>query len=182
MRINDYKKVLRSYIMKFISKSFVFLMIFLFTTCESVKNQESVIMPKPQDPHSFATPLNARVTHLHWKAVVDFNTKTIHATASWTIDTSDDADIVIFDTKALSIKKVTLDDNSQTEFKLAEKDELLGQALAVMIKPQTKVVHIEYTTHPEAEALQWLSPQQTTGKEHPFLFTQSQAILARSWV
>jgi aminopeptidase N len=65
---------------------------------------------------------------------------------------------------------------------MAAPDSLLGQALAITITPATKNVAITYTTSPDAEALQWLTPSQTAGKKDPFLFTQSQAILARSWI
>lgn len=39
---------------------------------------------------------------------------------------------------------------------------------------------IEYCTMPQSSALQWLEPQMTADKRHPFLFTQCQAIHARS--
>jgi leukotriene-A4 hydrolase len=158
------------------------LLISALCGCESIKNQETVTMSKPKDPHSYAIPEDVRVTHLKWNAVIDFNTKTIHATASWTIESDGEADLVMFDTKDLSIEKITLDNNIATEFRVGGKDPILGQALAVTIKPETRIVNIEYTTTRGAEALQWLEPQQTLGKHQPFLFTQSQAILARSWV
>lgn len=42
-------------------------------------------------------------------------------------------------------------------------------------------MHSAYRTSPSVAALQWLAPAQTAG-EYPFLFTQSQAILARTWL
>ena len=39
-----------------------------------------------------------------------------------------------------------------------------------------------FKTSPEATALQWLDPSQTADKEQPYLFTQCQAIHARSLV
>lgn len=134
------------------------------------------------DPHSFAQPLEAKVTHLNWKAEISFETKKISAIASWEIEVQPDVDIITLDTKGLTIQKVTLDNDQPTEFKLAENDPILGKALAVLIKPGTKVINIQYETSPDAEALQWLEPQQTADKKFPFMFTQSQAILARSWV
>jgi aminopeptidase N len=135
-----------------------------------------------QDPHTFSAPATATVTHLKWKATVDFDTKTIKATAAWQIKTQPDADVIIFDTKDLTIESVTLDDGKPADFKPGNPDSLLGRPLAVLIPPGTKTVNITYQTAPGAEALQWLSPAQTAGKREPFLFTQSEAILARSWV
>jgi leukotriene-A4 hydrolase len=157
------------------------LIIFLiFTGCQPEKKQEQTSMKK--DQHSFSKPDQARVTHLNWKATVDFETKTIQAVAIWNIEAAEGAEEIIFDTKGLVIEKIVLDNDQTVEQKLAEADIILGQALTVPLKPDTKTVSIFYKTDPQAEALQWLSPQQTASKRDPFLFTQSQAILARSWV
>jgi leukotriene-A4 hydrolase len=162
-------------------KHLLLLTAMAFAACSTNKTMEKLTVTAP-DPHSFSLPDEAKSTHLSWKADVDFQGKTINGVATWTIDVKPDADVIIFDTKDLNISKVTLDNDQPAEFKLAEKDSLLGEALAVLIKPDTKKVSIHYQTSKGAEALQWLDAQQTAGKKFPFLFTQSQAILARSWV
>lgn len=153
----------------------------LVAGCESVKLKEST-SNMSMDPHSFASPADVRTTHLNWKAHIDFETKTISATATWDIENYSESEVALFDTKHLEIRSVTLNDGDVTEYRLAQNDSLLGQALSVMIKKNTKRINISYRTSPTAEALQWLEPSQTAGKTHPFMFTQSQAILARSWI
>lgn len=125
-------------------------------------------------------PAQAKVEHLRWSANVDFDSRTIDATASWTIE-NNHADTLHLDTKDLDIRNVTVD-GMKADFKLGEIDPIFGQQLAIPLQANTKTVTIEYSTSRGAEALQWLSPQQTAGKTSPFLFTQSQAILARSWI
>jgi leukotriene-A4 hydrolase len=164
--------------MKSLTSSFVIFLL-LFLGCRPGIKQEQISMK--EDQHSFSTPDHARVTHLNWKASVDFNTKTIQAVATWNVEIANDAQEIIFDTKSLTIEKILVDDQP-AEYKLAEADPIFGQALSVSLTPDTKTVSIFYKTNPEAEALQWLSPQQTADKTNPFLFTQSEAILARSWV
>jgi leukotriene-A4 hydrolase len=159
--------------------AFYFALLMVLTRCATNPQQDVIIME--QDPHSYAQPGKAAVTHLNWKANVDFDTKTITAVAKWDLDLNVEADIVFFDTKELNIQKVIVDDEA-IDFKLADKDDVMGQALAVPVNQNSKTITIHYTTSPAAEALQWLSPQQTAGKQNPFLFTQSQAILARSWI
>jgi aminopeptidase N len=113
---------------------------------------------------------------------VDFSRKVIEGTAVWDIISSPGADEIILDTKGLLVKAITSNTREQIKVSLDPADSLLGQALRIPIDKDTKSISITYETRPAGEALQWLDPQQTTGKEKPFLFTQSQAILARSWI
>src|SRR5688572_5720852 len=162
--------------MKYFTLSFITILI----SCQAPEDQRTEDMES--DPHSYSQPSKAKVTRLHWVAKVDFNRKIIEATAKWDIQFTPGAKEIVFDTKGLSIKNVSLDDGKHTEFSLEKVDSLLGQALVVPLDSKTKSVSIKYETPQTAEAVQWLEPQQTSGKENPFLFTQSQAILARSWI
>jgi leukotriene A-4 hydrolase/aminopeptidase len=142
------------------------------------KNQTMII----NDPHSYAKPNDVAVKHLHLDLEADFASKTLSGFAELTIDNKTNSKMLWLDTKDLTIDKVTLDDGSTTTFALGEDDEHLGSSLKIDIKPTTQKVKIFYKTSPKAKALQWLNPSQTSGKEHPFLFSQSQAILARTWI
>ncbi|HKD17158.1 MAG TPA: M1 family metallopeptidase, partial [Thermoanaerobaculia bacterium] len=71
---------------------------------------------------------------------------------------------------------------ARAAWELAPADPILGAALSIPLRPGDDRVRIEYATGPGASGLQWLEPAQTAGKRHPFLFSQSQAIHARSWV
>ena len=136
-----------------------------------------------KDPHSYANPQEARVKHLDWDATIDFDNKIINGVATLDLQLGASNRELILDTKHLEIEKVTVGSNElETDFLLADDDPLLGSALSIPLENNYQQVRIYYHTKPEAEALQWLDPEQTADKVHPFLFTQSQAILARSWV
>ena len=143
----------------------------------------SDLNPVKLDAHSFSEPQKAVVKHLDLEIKVDFTTQILTGKASWQIDNINKSDEIIFDTRQLQIQKITLgDDEKETTFSLAENVAIFGQALKVKITDSTTRVNIYYTTSKDAGAVQWLNPQQTAGKKHPFLFTQSQAILARTWI
>lgn len=136
-----------------------------------------------EDVHSFADPSKAVVKHLDLDIKVDFDTRLISGKASWTIDNSSKGNEIIFDSRNLKISKITLgDEEKETTFSLGDDTKFLGQALKVKIEDTTSKVNIYYTNSADAAAVQWLNPQQTAGKKYPFMFTQSQAILARTWI
>lgn len=134
-----------------------------------------------QDKHTFAKPEEVRVTHLFWDAKVLFEEKVIKAVATYTLQNSGTATRILLDTKDLIIEDVYAD-GVPTAFALGTAVEHLGQALDIQITPSTQKISIRYRTQPQAEAVQWLTKEQTHDKKHPFLFTQSQAILARTWL
>ena len=131
-----------------------------------------------EDPHSYSRE-ESKVTHLNWEAAVDFEKEIITANAVWTLEQGH-GDTVIFDIKDLEVNEVLVD-GSRALFIIEGDDPLLGSALVVPA-PGAQTISILYKTSPEAEALQWYPAELTQGKRQPFLFTQSQAILARTWV
>ncbi len=132
------------------------------------------------DIHSFSNPAEVYIKHLKWRAEIDFSNKLIRAEAQWEI-VNHSATTLTLDIKGLRIEGVMVDNHIST-FNLGPYDPLLGQALDIPIQSTTKYVSISYCTTEGAEALQWLEAQQTADKKHPFLFSQSQAILARTWL
>ncbi len=145
------------------------------------REQKQEVTKMVNDPHSYSHPGAARVTHLSWKATVDFDRKAISAVATWKFESAPGAQEIDFDTKGLTIKSVSTN-AGQVAWRTGDSDPILGERLSIPIDTGMNTVAITYETSPDAEALQWLGPEQTGGKKHPFLFTQSQAILARSWI
>ncbi len=151
------------------------------STRAGVATAPPVTAAPARDPHSFSHPDEVAVDHLKLDLTVDFEKRQLTGRASLRLDNRTGADRVILDARDLTIRRVTLDDGAEARFTLGEEVGTLGQPLEIRIQPTTKWVHVDYSTSPTAGALQWLDPAQTSAGRRPFLLTQSQAILARTW-
>lgn len=166
-----------------ISKNAIFLklsLLLLVFSCQTETKEDKQIMNYAEELHSFAKPNTAVIKHLSLDIDVNFDTEVISGKATYTIE-NHNANEIILDTKFLEINKVEAD-GKETTFKLGEFNEQLGQALTINIENTTKTITVSYNTTDKTEALQWLKPQQTADKNYPFLFTQGQAILTRTWI
>jgi leukotriene-A4 hydrolase len=137
------------------------------------------------DNHSYSNINEVRSKHLDLELDVNFKNQTIYGVARHTLENLG-SDTVVFDIKHLEIQKITLGKGKEieTNFLIGEwdKDSLLGQPLLVKIEPNTKYVNIYYETTQKTEAIDWLPAELTDGKSHPYMYTQGQAILTRSWI
>ncbi len=170
----------------YITLSYLFLATLLFN-CQPEESKKENLKENTNkmdilDKHSFSNSNEVTVKHIDLILDVDFNKKVLNGSATLSLNKkSKECKKVILDTKDLDIKTVTIGDRP-TKYQLHEEIPHMGSALEIQIDKYTDAITVIYQTSPSAEALQWLSPDQTGGKKHPFLFTQSQAILARSWV
>lgn len=160
--------------------------ILMLGSCADTKKEKKELkketsLPKyEEEPHSFAQPNKAAIKHLDLDIDVDFEKEIISGSATYQIENNNASEIIL-DVKFLEIENVQTD-GVDTKFVLGRFDEYLGQPLKIDIQNTTKTITIQYKTTNKTEALQWLSPQQTADKTHPFLFTQGQAILTRTWI
>ncbi|MFO0761609.1 MAG: M1 family metallopeptidase [Byssovorax sp.] len=135
-----------------------------------------------RDPHSYACPDEARVTHLDLDLAVDFDKKRIAGQVALDVTLAPGAHEVVLDTRDLELYAVTDAEGAPLPHRLGERDPLLGTSLTVDLSGGARRIVIRYTTGPDAPALDWLSPAQTAGGEHPFLFTQGHALQTRSYI
>ena len=145
------------------------------------------VPPGPGDPsvdlHSYANAADARVTHIDLNLEVDFDSRSLRGAC--TLDVEGAGDSLVLDTRDLAIERVEVSSNGESYreavFELGAADAILGAPLRILREGAAKV-RITYSTHERASGLQWLDPAQTAGGELPFLYSQSQAIHARSWI
>ena len=136
----------------------------------------------PDDAHSYARPDEAKVTHVSLDLVPDFDAKRIGGTARLAIQRGTNADSIVLDIRDLAIKRVLTPAGDTLGFAVGATQEFIGAPLAIALPPAGDTIIIEYETSPDAAAVQWLSAGQTAGRKLPFMFTQGEAILTRTWV
>ena len=146
-------------------------------------------MAHAQDTHSYARPDQVRVKRVALNLSVDFARKVLVGEAVLSVERRPgcppDAPLIL-DTRALEIQAVTtIDDHMvarDAKYALGDSDPIKGRALRIELPPGVATVAVRYETTAKSTALQWLEPTMTAGKTQPFLFTQSEAIHARTWI
>ncbi|KAF6146906.1 hypothetical protein GIB67_018559 [Kingdonia uniflora] len=134
----------------------------------------------PFDPHSFTDSTHPFTTHISLSLYFDFSSSTINGSSLLTLS-NPYSGFISLDTRSLSITNV-VDPQTLTPlpFSLSTTiDPIKGQNLTVSLSNQSSFL-VVFVTNPSSSALQWLSPPQTFNKNLPFVYTQCQAIHARS--
>jgi leukotriene-A4 hydrolase len=170
--------------------SAVFLLFVANTTFAASAPVKEPVIPG-RDYHSFSDPSSFRVRHLDLDLQVMFDEKILSGVAELdVVRLKPGAASLALDTRDLVIRQAWwirgANDVVQLRFTRGTTDAVLGTPLRLALPDELTQeefrVRISYQTRPEASGLQWVAPALTAGKTDPFLFTQSQAIHARSWI
>uniref|UniRef100_A0A336KHS5 Leukotriene A(4) hydrolase n=1 Tax=Culicoides sonorensis TaxID=179676 RepID=A0A336KHS5_CULSO len=139
------------------------------------------------DPNSYAEPEKVVIQHADLDWEIDFNRKIISGsvTLKFKILAEEGIEKILLDVSDLRIEsifaKVPAGEIPLT-FTVTDPVENIGSKLTISLPNVTKgeiAIVIDYDTV-SASALAWLDPEQTSGKKHPYVFSQCQAIHARS--
>lgn len=164
----------------------LFFILPIFFSCEqeATGKVKNTMVNRTELTHSYSNVNEIKTTHLHLDIEVDFESNLIYGVARHSM-LNKGADTAIFDIKNIEIQKITLGEignEQETNYLIGKRDDLLGQPLFVDVKKSTKKVNIYYKTTKESDALDWLPKELTAGKKHPFMYTQGEAILTRTWI
>jgi leukotriene-A4 hydrolase len=152
------------------------------TSEQASDKANTVMIDVGKDYHSFSNPEAIKVTHIDLDLTADFDQKQLKGSATLSFErVQSGATELVVDTRDLTITGVT-HQGAPIEYTLKPADQNLGAALHLKVGSGIEQVTVSYHTSPSASGVQWLTPQQTAGKKHPFLFTQAQAVHARSFI
>ena len=166
---------------KFILSCILFVFVLACETKPSTRKEQSIdndSLINHQQSHANSDEVS--LDSLSLKLRVNFDSQELSGSATWFVHAKEGVDELALDIRSIEVKEVLVD-GVKTSFKLGKEHPVYGQGLYIPITGDVEIVEVRYKTLPTAEALQWMSGEQTSGGK-PFLYTQSQAILARSWV
>ncbi|CAF2137034.1 unnamed protein product [Rotaria magnacalcarata] len=156
------------------------------------------------DPNSLSSFNGYRIVHTHFDLNVDFDSNILYGyvqldvkplsnelcDCSSTIKTENKeipnnyGNQVVLDSRHLNIKKVLLKSND-IEKSLSFQVDIERESLTIEMNDESKdstisiIIHYS-TSNTKCSALQWLTKEQTADRQYPYMFSQCQAIHARS--
>ena len=131
-----------------------------------------------KDPSSYTDLEQGKIKHILFRMAVDFPTRTLEIEATYQMQEPVQGSLFL-DTYKLDIRAAHAN-GRHLEWEFDEQDDVLGERLHLKGLDGNSTFTLMFRTSPEARALQWLDASQTAGGSQPFLFSQCQAIHARS--
>ncbi|XP_068145355.1 leukotriene A-4 hydrolase isoform X2 [Drosophila tropicalis] len=140
------------------------------------------------DPSSYSQPELITTEHSSFNWKVDFEGTKLQGSVQHRFNVlANNLEKILLDVRDINVKSATLlagGSEVPINYFISDAVEDMGQKLTLELPAGTAKgslnVRIDYETSSSASALQWLNPAQTLGKEHPYMFSQCQAIHARS--
>ncbi|KAK5953252.1 Leucyl aminopeptidase yscIV [Knufia fluminis] len=140
----------------------------------------------PRDPNTLSNYNNWKTTQTAVSLEILFDSQILRGTVSHTLKslTNSETKEILLDTSHVQIDHVSIN-NKPHKFELLSPLEPYGSPLKIHLdagipNEQQIDVEIAFATTSSCTALQWLTPTQTSNKKHPYMFSQCQAIHARS--
>ena len=177
--------------MRFYYLAFILLLFFSLTSCfqdhnksdnETINLNNSAKNSSATDSHTLSNYQDITITNSHLNLKVDFENKILEGFVTHDFIKKADTNVLVLDSKYLEIDSITDGKGNKLNYDFGEFDELLGTAVKIKLFEDAKKVTLFYKTTSKSEALDWLLPSQTAGKEFPFMYTQGQSIFTRSWI
>lgn len=133
-----------------------------------------------RDRYSYAQPQVARVTHVALDLTLDFAARSVAGTAALDVMAAPGAEEIILDSRGLIVSAVTDARGRAMPFTVGASDAEKGAPITVTMGDARRII-LHYSAA-NADALQWLTPEQTAGGQHPYLLSQGQPTLNRTWI
>lgn len=159
------------------SKRQIFFTLILFISLSNLSIEKDI--------NTFSNYEQIKQTKIEANFDIDFERSLLHGTVKTYFEALEDGEVIVLDTRALKIDSIIdSDTGSELEYVLDDQYELEANGLPLKIykdyiKGDLISIVIKYDTTSEGSAVQWLTPEQTTGKKYPFMFTQCESILCR---
>lgn len=140
----------------------------------------------PRDPNTLSNYHNFVTRHTSVDFDIDFSKKRLFGSVVLTLESlaGEETREIVLDSSFLDISVVEIDGKS-AKFHVGDRVEPYGSPLTITLpsavpKGKTVDIEIKVATTDKCTALQWMTPAQTSNKKHPYMFSQCQAIHARS--
>jgi aminopeptidase N len=131
-----------------------------------------------KDPASYTDLTQGKTRHIDFRIRVNFATRILDIEAKYQLQEPVRGSLYL-DTFKIQLQKAQAH-GRPLEWDFDANDDILGERLHLKGFDGDSTFTLAFQTSTEARALQWLNASQTAGGTYPFLFSQCQAIHARS--